>query len=320
MKSTLLAALFGAALVVAPVSHAQDFPAKPMKIVIGFAAGGFSDIEARGIAQHLEKAWGKPVVPENRPGASGMIAAEAVARAEPDGHTLLLLGASVAFYKILNKTMTFDPFKDLAPITMTTDVASVLVTNPKVPAKDLKEFVAHAKANPGKLNYGATGRGSVMMPIEALKMLGSFQMQEVAYRGEADYLPAVMGDQVQFALASARSAQPLAADGRLTVLASLGKNRAPQFPNIPSSEEQGFPGIGTIGWYGVHAPGGTPKAVLDKISKEIHIYLASPEYQERAKNAGAVVRPSTPDDFRAHISREAEFWQKVAKAAGVEPQ
>jgi tripartite-type tricarboxylate transporter receptor subunit TctC len=319
MVRSMTAALVALSLF-AGVAHAQDFPSKPMKVVIGFAPGGLSDIEGRGIAQHLEKAWGRPVVPENRPGASGMIAAEAVARAEPDGHTLLLIGASMAFFKTLNKTMSFDPFKDLAPISMTTDVASVFVTNPKIPARDLKEFVAHAKANPGKLNYGATGRGSVMMPIEALKMIGGFQMQEVAYRGEADYLPAVLGDQVQFALASARSAQPLAADGKLTILGSVGKNRAPQYPNIPSSEEQGFPGIGTIGWYGVYAPGGTPKPVLDRISKEIYVYLATPEYQERAKNAGAVVRPSTPDEFAAHIAREAAFWEKVAQAAGVKPE
>jgi tripartite-type tricarboxylate transporter receptor subunit TctC len=319
MIRTLAAAVTALSLF-AGTAMAQDFPTKPMKIVIGFAPGGLSDIEARGMAQHLERAWGKPVVPENRPGASGMIAAEAVARAEPDGHTLLLIGASMAFFKILNKTMTFDPFKDLAPITMTTDVSSVFITNPKIPAKDLKEFAAYAKANPGKLNYGATGRGSVMMPIEALKMLGGFQMQEVAYRGEADYIPALMSDQVQFALSSARSAQAQAAEGKVVVLGSVGPNRAPLFPNLPSSDEQGFTGIGTIGWYGVYAPGGTPKPILEKVSKEIHVYLATPEYQERAKNAGAAVRPSTPDQFREHIAREAAFWEKVAKTAGVEPQ
>jgi tripartite-type tricarboxylate transporter receptor subunit TctC len=198
-----------AALLLAPSARAQNFPTKPIRMLVAFGAGGFSDVEARRTAEGLQKALNNnPVIIENRPGAGGMIAADATYKADPDGHTLLFVGASISTLKTLNKNLPFDPVTELAPVSMTIESVSLMASNPTLPVKNLREFVAYAKANSGKLNYASAGRNSTMLIFEALKYQAGIAMTEIPFPGEAQYLLAMMRNDVQIATFSLSTATP----------------------------------------------------------------------------------------------------------------
>ena len=305
----------------APSAQAQNFPTKPIRLLVAFAAGGFSDVEARRTAEGLQKQLNNnPVIIENRPGAGGMIAADATYKADPDGHTLLFVGASISTLKTLSKNLPFDPVTELAPVSMTIESVSLMGGNPTLPVKNLREFVAYAKANPGKLNYASAGRNSTMLIFEALKYQAGISMTEIPFPGESQYLLAMMRNDVQIATFSLSTATPQVTAGGIRALVVLGDRRWPALPDVPSAAESGFPNLPSISWYGVMAPGATPKPIVEKISAEIRNYLTSAETRERAAKAGFHIIASTPDEYRAKLQRAVATWQEIAKAANIQPE
>ncbi len=327
MKSRISAVMLSVSMVAAATSllatpaQAQTFPSKPIRMLVSFGAGGFSDIEARRTAEGLQKALNNnPVIIENRPGAGGMIAADATYKSDPDGHTLLFVGASISTLKTLSKNLAFDPLTELAPVSMTIETVSLMAGNPTLPAKNLREFVAHAKANAGKLNYASAGRNSTMLIFEALKYQAGISMTEIPFPGEAQYLLALMRNDVQIATLSLATATPQVTAGAIRPLVVLGDKRWPSLPDVPSAAEMGFPNLPSISWYGVMAPGATPKPIVEKISLEIRNYLNSAETRERAGKAGFHIIASTPDEYRTKLQRAVATWQEIAKAANIKPE
>ncbi len=320
-RSSYTALIVLACSAIISTAQAQTFPNKPIRMLVAFAAGGFSDVEARRTAEGLQKALNNnPVIIENRPGAGGMIAADATYKADPDGHTLLFVGASISTLKTLSKNLPFDPVTELAPVSMTIESVSLMAGNPTLPVKNLREFVAYAKANPGKLNYASAGRNSTMLIFEALKYQAGISMTEIPFPGESQYLLSMMRNDVQIATFSLATATPQVTAGGIRALVVLGDRRWPSLPDVPSAAESGFPNLPSISWYGVMAPGATPKPIIEKISAEIRNYLTSAETRDRAAKAGFHIIASTPDEYRTKLQRAVATWQEIAKAANIQPE
>lgn len=316
MVGAVVASLFATTIVSA---QPQSYPDKAIKLVVPFSAGGLVDVDARRVALHLGKAWGKPVIVENKPGAGGVIAIEAVVRANHDGYTLLYGGPTISTLKVLIKNMTFDPLKDLVPISTTMEPVQLYATNVQSSAKSLKEFLELARANPGKLNYGSAGRNSTMLVMEGLKYAGKISLVQIPFPGESQYVLALMRDDVQIAPMSLVSNLPLIQAGKLRVLAVGGEVRAPQLPDVPTAIELGYD-VPSMGWFGLFAPAGTPKDIVEKISAEIRAYEALPETREQALKSGYTARGSTPDEFKATIQKAESAWERIAKFANIQPE
>jgi tripartite-type tricarboxylate transporter receptor subunit TctC len=299
---------------------AQDFPAKPVTFILPFAAGGPSEPSIRRMLPHLEKAWGKPVVLDARPGAGGIIGTEFVVRAPPDGYTLLWTPASLTVLKLLFKDLRFDPIKDLAPVSLTLQVPGGLIVNTTVPAKTIEEFIAYAKANPGKLNYGSSGRTSIMLTVEAFKKATGTDIKEVPFTATAQLIASVLRNDLQLYEAPLDLALKSQADaGKVRPLLMIGDHRSRVFPDVPTSAEKGW-NIRSNGWQGLLAPAGTPKAVIDLIAAEMARYAASPEAQAYAQSSGADVLSSTPEQFRQLIESDVKVWSDVASNIGLKPE
>jgi tripartite-type tricarboxylate transporter receptor subunit TctC len=315
-RSLLCAA---ACLASCSVALAQDYPSKTVSIVTNVAPGGPQDAEARNIARHFEKAFGKLVQVENRPGANGVIAAEAVAKAAPDGHTLLFIGAGLTTFKTMVKDLRFDPDKELAPISIVVHNPSGFITNTQVPAKNIDEFIAYARANPGKLNY-ATVALSQKLVVEALKRATGIQLTEVGYPGGAQVTAALLRNDVHFynnPLDQILKQQVEA--GKLRPLLMIGPKRARVFPDIPTAAEKGF-NIPSNAWQALLTTGGTQRAVIDRIAAEAARYAASPEAQKRAQELGIDYAASTPDEMRRVLDADSKTWAEIAASIGLKPQ
>jgi tripartite-type tricarboxylate transporter receptor subunit TctC len=310
-----------AALAAPPAGHAQTWPGtKPISIVMGYGPGSGADVEARLFAPFLQSALGVPVIVEGKPGAGGIIGTEYVAKAAPDGHTFLLSTGGIATFKILNKQLSFDPIADLDPVTCLNETASLLVTNKDVPAKDLREFVAYVKANPGKVNYASAGRNTILLVMESLKLMANIQMTEIAYKGQGDYLTALSRNEVQLAMASPSGAKAMIDEGRLKPLVALGEQRISILPGVATAAQQDFPALRGGGWYGILAPRGTPKAIVDRIAAEGRKFAQSAPQQERAQKGGFSWVASTPEQFRRQIAEDVKFYSDVAKRANIQPE
>jgi tripartite-type tricarboxylate transporter receptor subunit TctC len=308
-----------ACLAHAGAARAQDYPARPVVIVVGFAAGGpFENI--RPLAQFLEKAWNKPVIVENHPGAGGLVGTELVARSEPDGYKLLYGFAGMTAFKALVKDLRFDPIKDFAPISTYIELPGGFVTNPQVPARTMDEFIAYARANPGKLNYGSLGRNTSMLVVEAMAKTAGIKLTEIPYAGTAPATTGLLRNDVQLINATYNAQLKSQADSNvLRPLLVIAARRAKLFPEIPTAAEKGYI-LPRFGWTGLLAPANTPRPAIDRIAAEMARFAASPEAQKYAVEQGVDLSSSTPEQMRQLMESESKLWLDIAESVGLQPQ
>jgi tripartite-type tricarboxylate transporter receptor subunit TctC len=322
--SKLIAALMTAiafcavALTGAP-AWAQAYPTKTVKMIIGFAAGGPTDVIGRILAQDMSATLGQPVIVENRTGANALIATEAVARSAPDGYTLLFASLSHNVNAILSPEAKYHPIKDFAPISNAANLPMVVVTEGKSQFNTVKDLVAYAKSNPEAVIYGSAGNGgSAHLAAAMLETASGTKMTHVPFRGNAPALTEVMAGRVTFMFYPIIGVAERVAQNQLKPLAVGTEKRHPDFPNVPTLAEQGFNGFEeTAPWVGLLAPAGTPEAIVNKLHAAMTQSLAKPETKERLKQLGAVTIGDTPAQFRAYLEKDAERWARVIRASGV---
>ncbi|MGQ0751211.1 MAG: Bug family tripartite tricarboxylate transporter substrate binding protein [Betaproteobacteria bacterium] len=315
--------IFSAALAcVGPLAegNAQSFPTKQVRFVVTFPPGGTTDILAREIGARLQESWKQNVVVDNRPGAGGNIGADIVAKASPDGHTILLgTNGTHAINPSLYTKMPYDAVKDFAPVTLVASVPNIFISHPSVPAKTMKDVVALAKAQPGKVVYASSGTGtSQHLSVELFKTLARIDMVHVPYKGATPAVQAVLGGEVALScpsLPSAGIANHIAA-GRLVGLAVTGAKRAPTVPNVPTMIESGFKTFDVVTWFGVLAPAGTPPDIVSKLNVEIIRILGMPSVKDRLSARGIDIITSTPTQYLDYIRSETVRWAKVVKDSG----
>ena len=318
LGSIASAVVLGAGLLGGTSALAQAYPTKPVTIIVPFAAGGTTDILARIIGQALTAELGQSVVVDNRAGAGGNIGGQAAAKAAPDGHTLFM--GTVGTHAInasLYKKMPFDPVKDFAPLTRVANVPNLLVANPAQPYKSVKDLIAYAKANPGKVNFGSSGNGSsIHLSGELFKSLAKVDMQHVPYKGSAPAVTDLLGNQIGIMFDNMPSAIQHVRSGKLVPLAVTTAKRSPELPNVPTIAEAGVPGYEATSWFGMFAPAGTPARVLAKLNAAIVKVLAQPDVKKKINEQGAEVYSETPEQFAAFIQAESVKWGKVVKESG----
>jgi tripartite-type tricarboxylate transporter receptor subunit TctC len=318
LPSLLLALPLAACLALPTVTRAQDFPSKPLRIVVPAAPGGTVDILARGINQRLGERLGQPVVVENRAGAATNAGNELVAKSPPDGHTLLMAGPTLATNPALFEKLGYDPQKDLAPITHVASVENVLVVNPQVAASSVKELVALAKARPGAINFASAGTGaSGHLAGELFKSLAGIDIVHVSYKGAAPAHADLLAGQVQMMFDNIPAALQLVRAGRLKALATTGARRSALLPDVPTMIEAGVPDFESSAWFGLLAPAGTPAAVMERLHRETVAVLREPEVRDRLTGQGYVIVANTPEQFRRYIEAETVRWGKVIRGAGI---
>lgn len=312
----MLCALFAAAAVFD--ASAQAYPAKPVRFVIAFSPGGPSDILTRLVGSKLAEATGQPFLFDNRPGAGGNIAGEVVAKAAPDGYTLLMGNNSIlATNASLYRKMNFDPVKDLAPVVLIASQPNILVVHPSLPVKSVKELVALAKSRPGQLNYASSGSGAAAhLSAELFKSMTGISMVHIPYKGAGPALLDMLTGQDQVMFATALSVQPHIQSGRLRPLAVTTAKRSPSFPALPTVAEAGVPGFEADTWHGVVVPAGTPQAVIGRLNAEINKILRMHDIHDRLTHQGAEIIGGTPQQFAAYIQAEIPKWAKVIKDSG----
>jgi len=318
LTTVLTAAL---ALTVPQTAPAQAYPSKPIRLVLPFPAGGPTDIVGRILGQKLSEALGQPVVQDNRPGAGGNLGADQVAKSPPDGYTLLLSSPSISISPSLYKKMPYDPQKDLAPISLIAGIPNVMLVHPSVPAKTLKEFVALAKARPGKLNFGSGGAGTTNhLASELLKTLTKTDIVHVPYKGSNQAMLALLGGEVDMVVIAVPPALPQIEAGRVRPLAVLNENRVATLPKVPTSKEAGIDNFVVPVWYGILVAGNTPRDIVNRLNTELGKIVAMPDVKERLAAAGVEPYHSTPDRFASFIKSEAVRYCQVIKNAGIQPE
>jgi tripartite-type tricarboxylate transporter receptor subunit TctC len=312
-----LAAGAAALPAVSRVARAQAYPTRPVRIIIGFAPGSASDIVARLVGQWLSEGLGQPFIIEHRPGAANNIATEAVVRAPPDGHTLLVVSSANAVNATFYDKLNYNFIRDIAPVAGIIVVPSVLVVHPSVPAKTVPEFIAYAKANPGKLTMASGGIGSgTHLAGELFKMMAGVNMVHVPYRGGGPALTDLLGGQVQVMFPSTVSSIEYIRAGRLRALAVTTATRSDALPDVPTVDEF-VPGYEASAWFGVGAPKATPAEIVEKLNKEINAGLADPKMKARLADVGGTALSGSPADFAKLIADETEKWGKVVRAANI---
>jgi tripartite-type tricarboxylate transporter receptor subunit TctC len=315
-----LAAGAAALPALSPFAWAQTYPSQPVHVIVGFAAGGPNDILARLIGQWLSKRLGQPFIIENRLGAGSNIATEAVVHAPPDGYTLLLVGSPNAINATLYEKLSFNFLRDIAPVASFMRGALVMVVHPSVPAKTLPEFIAYAKANPGKLSYGSGGVGGIThITPELFKMMAGIEMVHVPYRGVAPALTDLLGGQVQVVFTNPGPLVSYIGDGKLRALAISTATRSETLPNIPAVAEF-VPGYEASSIFGFGAPRNTPAEIIEKLNKEINAGLADPKIKARLATLDGMVLSGSPADFGKLIAEETEKWGKVIRTANIKAE
>jgi tripartite-type tricarboxylate transporter receptor subunit TctC len=299
---------------------AQDFPSKNLKFVVPFAAGSATDALARILGEHLSRSLGKPVVIENAPGASGILAAQNVARADADGHTLLITtNTTHGANQSLLKSVPYDAVKDFEPVGKLGTITLALTTHPSVPAKTVAELVAHAKANPGKLTFGA-GSSSSRIAGEMLKSLAGLDLTYVPYRSNPQAITDLLGGQIAIVFADISTTLPQVKAGKINGLAVSTSKRSPLAPDLPTMAEAGVAGYDLAAWFAAFAPAKTPRPVIDKLNQAFTAALNDKTTQERLLAAGIEPEGSTPDELKAFVPVEIRKWAEIVKAAGIQPE
>ena len=298
------------------------FPTKPIRFVVPFAPGGSTDTLGRVLGQKVSESLGQQVVIDNRTGANGNIGMEIVAKAPPDGHTIVLgYIANVAIGPSLYDKLPFDPVKDYEPVTLIATSPNVLVAHPSVQATNLKELIALAKAKPGQLSYASASIASVgHLTGELLNQLAGIRMVHVAYKGSGQAVTDLLGGHIQLMFSGFSSTLPHIKSGKLRALAQTGEKRSPALPDVPTIAESGFPKFEATAWYGVHAPAKTPKAIVNRLNAEFVKALKLPDVRERLTSLGFELAGSTPEDYGDYIKSEIRKWEKVVKASGAKPE
>jgi len=318
-RDTLYALPLALACLLPLTAMAQSgYPAKPVRLVVGQAPGGATDVVARLVAPKFGEALGQTVVVENRTGAAGSIGAAFIAKSAPDGYNLLVVSSSYAINPSLYTDLPFDPVKDLAPVTLIAEAPFLLVVHPSMPVKSVKEFVAFAKARPGALNYGSGGNGSSgHLAGELFKMLAGVDMVHVPYKGAGPALVDVMAGQIHLTFGSVLSSLGHVKNGRLRALGVTGAKRSSGAPDLPTIAEGGVKGYQTTTWYGLLAPANTPAAIMTRLSGDMKQAVESPEVKNRILNDGAEPEGSTPKQFQDHLASEMKRAAAIIKRAGV---
>jgi tripartite-type tricarboxylate transporter receptor subunit TctC len=317
--SALLTGLASATVLQTGIAHAAEWPDRPIRMIVPFAAGGNTDIVARTVAQYLQPLLGQTVIVENKAGAGGMIATDYVAKSPPDGYTLLM--SSTGPHTVLPSIMPnikYDPIKDLAPVSNVSSNALVLLVNPSLPVHSVSELIALAKRQPGKLSFSSAGiGGTTHMSAEMFKAMAGIDLLHVPYKGGAPATTAALAGEVQITFANLSDAIPQMKLGKLRALAVTSATRQPQAPEVPTIAESGLPNYECIVWNGVVAPGGTPPAIINKIAAAIHTITRDPAFQAKMTQIGSVPIGDTPEQFRAFIGKEITAWHKVVKGANI---
>lgn len=325
MSEKLLLVIAFVVCMAAPQAYGQQaaaYPSKPIRMVVPFPPGGPTDLVARLIGQKLSERWGQQVVVENRAGAGGTIGAEFVARSAPDGYTLVMGStANMAVNVSLYDKLSYDPIKDFAPVNLAAVTPNLLVVNPNFPANNVTEFIALAKAKPESINYGTGGSGTPShLAAELFKTMAGIQMNHVPYKGSIPALTDIMGGQVTLMFDSMASALPLVKSGKLKALAQTGTRRSAAVPDLPTIGESGLPGYEVAGWFGIFAPAGTPRDIVNKLSGEITQILSLPDVKARYALLGTEPGPGNPDEFSRFLALEIRKWAKVIKDSGTKAE
>ncbi|HEV3009377.1 MAG TPA: tripartite tricarboxylate transporter substrate binding protein [Burkholderiales bacterium] len=305
------------AFIALPVN--AQFPSKPLRLIVPFAPGGSTDIFARLIGERAALTLGQPVVVENRAGAAGNIGANEVVRAAPDGYTLLMATTGVmAINNALYKNMTYDAAKDLEPVIYVASITNVLIVPPDLPAKNVAELVAMAKKEPGKLTFASSGAGaSTHMSAELFKSMTGTDILHVPYKGSGPAMPDLMSGRVHMMFENAPGAVSHIKAGKLRALAQTGLKRSPALPDVPTVAESGVPGYESLSWSGIAVPAGTPRAVIERLNKDLNTVLATPEMRQKLEEQGAETIGGAPEAFAQHIRAEREKWSRLIREKNI---
>jgi len=297
---------------------AQQYPARPIRLIVPFVAGGSADVLGRVYAQRMTQLYGQQMVVENRPGSGGHVGAEAAARATPDGYTIVFGTIGIhAAYMIYSK-LNYDPARDLQPVAMYADVPNVLIVHPSVPAKNVREFIALAKSNPGRLNFGTAGSGSsTHMCGEWFKLVTGVNLTHVPYKGSAQAMQDLLGGQIELMFENLPTGIAQIKAGKVRALGMTSKERSPSMPDIPTVSESGVPGFEATAWFTIAAPAKVPADIIRKLNADMNAFLKAPEMQQRWVDMGVVPMGGSPADAEKFFVSEREKWNKVIKAAGI---
>lgn len=318
-RRRMMGAMLAASALAAAPAFAQGnaFPDKPVKLVVGYAAGGATDVIARLVAVKLGEEMGQNFIVENRSGANSNVGAEVVARAPADGYTLYVFTIANTINASLYDKLGYDPQKDFEPVGLIAKVPNILVVNPKLPVKNVADYVRVAKEQRQGLTFASSGSGSsIHLSGEMFKMVSKGNMLHVPYRGSAPAVADLIGGQVDSMFDNAPSALPHAQSGRLRAVAVTSATRSPLMPDVPTIAESGFPGFDVQSWFGLAAPAGTPKAIVDRLNAELNKALHHPEVRKRFSDLAATPEAGTPEQFRGFIAAETQRWREVVKASG----
>ena len=304
------------------LAQQAKYPAKPVRIIVGFAAGGAVDIPTRLVAQRLSETFAQQVIVENRPGADGILAGDYVAKSAPDGYTYVCVSAGHAMNSILHaKTLPYHPVNDFSPVSLMATGPLTLVVNRSLPVRDLKELVALAKRQPGKLNFASSGSGGTMhLAGELLKSMARIDIVHVPYKGGAPALTDVLAGQVELTFVGAPASMPHIRSGKLKVLGVTTAKRAAALPGVPTVAELGYPGFEVAAWYGVLGPARIPAGVVNQMSNEIARAVAAPDVREKLLTFGLEPAGTSPADFTEHLKREIARWTPIIAHAGIKPE
>jgi tripartite-type tricarboxylate transporter receptor subunit TctC len=317
-----VAAICAACLFVPALHAAQnaagDYPNRPVRVIVPLAPGGGSDYTARFIGAKLADRIGQPVVVDNRPGASGIVGTDLVAKANPDGYTLLLAYSTHAQSAQLFSRLPYDPIRDFAPVTIVIATPLTLQLHPSVPAKNVKEFIAYAKQNEGKLNYGSSGPGSSPhLATELFDSMAGIRMTHIPYKGVGQYITAQLQNQIQFSFANMFTTMPHWKSGRLRLVATGGLKRLEAMPELPTIAESGLPGFEALTWYGFMAPAKTPRPIVAKLQQEIHAITFSPDVRKQFIDQGNEPLANSPEEFAKIMRADADKWGAIGRKLGV---
>jgi len=321
MFKTVAALAATGILAIAPPAQAQDYPTKPIRMIVPFAPGGGSDISARTMTDAFGQALGTTIVVDNRPGAGSVLGADIASKAVPDGYTLFLGNISMAFNAALYKKLPFNAIRDFAPISLATEQPNIIVTHSSLPAKNFQDFIALAKSQPGTLTYASAGLGSgTHLAMEMLMMSQKIKLVHVPYKGTGPAVTALLGNETSAFMSTFASALPHVKSGRLRGIAVTTRTRSPVLPDVPTVEQSGVPGFEYATWYGILTQSAVPKPIVEKLNKTIVAVMSTPDMKQRYARQGMEAIPSTSAEFVKLLRSETDKWAKVVRDAKIQQQ